>query len=280
VAVAAKTCVLVYIDDFLKIKQKRSPSAQKQTESMGNKPKPRHAKARARPSLGMLVLGGVVCTLTVIAVQYYLTPATIEHSMEQMPGAIRRRASAASRSSSAASRFGGGGLLDERSKHASLEWTSLPRDMKACLEARPHTLRLTLSLSPHCSSLAVFSCCFLLLFSPAVFPAVFPACFSYMDTLTHSPPPSSSLSPPLSLSLSLDTRVFLCWIFFFFFFSFSQAQEELMTVPGILFLHHPFLPYVAPHFSHISHLVFLFFSLQWNGRGFTLYALRPSRRER
>jgi len=28
----------------------------------------------------MLVLGGVVCTLTVIAVQYYLTPATIEHS--------------------------------------------------------------------------------------------------------------------------------------------------------------------------------------------------------
>ena len=94
----------------------------------------------------MLVLGGVVCTLTVIAVQYYLTPATIEHSMEQMPGAIRRRASTASRSS-AASRFSGVGLLDERSKHASLEWTSLPRDMKACLEARashspPHTLSL------------------------------------------------------------------------------------------------------------------------------------------
>ena len=238
---------------------------------MGNKPKPRHAKARARPSLGMLVLGGVVCPLTVIAVQYYLTPATIEHSMEQMPGAIRRRASAASRSSSAASRFGGGGLLDERSKHASLEWTSLPRDMKACLEARPHTLRLTLSLSPHCSSLAVFSCCF-----PCCFPCLF---FIYGYTHTFSTTLFLSLPTPLSLSLTRHACVSVL-DFFLLFFSFSQAQEELMTVPGILFLHHPFLPYVAPHFSHISHLVFLFFSLQWNGRGFTLYALRPSRRER
>ena len=208
-----------HIDDFLKIKQKRSIGA-KVTE-MGNKPKPRHAKARARPSLGMLVLGGVVCTLTVIAVQYYLTPATIEHSMEQMPGAIRRRASAASRSSSAASRFGGGGLLDERSKHASLEWTSLPRDMKACLEARPHTLRLTLSLSPHCSSLAVFSCCFLLLFSLLFSLLVFHIWIH--SHILHHPLP---LSPHPSLSLSHSTRVCFCVGFFSSFFFPSRRPKR------------------------------------------------------